>query len=131
MKSRKKLTTYLGEQIPVAGTANVSVLHNGKQNNLQLVVVKSDGSNLIGRNWILLLDIDWAAVLKVSAEKKCTDKNEMFLESIYTEFSSLFQEDMGSFNRPKVKLYYNVNAQPKFYKARQVLYAYKPLVEKN
>ena len=107
LKSRNKLTTYLGEQIPAAGTANVSVLHSGKQNNLQLVVVKSDGPNLIGRNWICLLNIDWSAVLKVSAEKKSTDKNEMFLESIYTEFSSLFQEDMGSFNGPKVKLYHS------------------------
>ena len=131
LKSRKKLTTYLGEQIPVAGTANVSVLHNGTQNNLQLVVVKSDGPNLVGRNWIRLLNIDWSAVLKVSAKMKSIDKNEMFLESIYTEFSSLFQEDMGSFNGPKVKLYYDVNAQPKFYKARPVPYAYKPLVEKE
>ena len=43
----------------------------------------------------------------------------------------MFKEELGTFRGPKVKIYIDQNAEPQFFKARSVPFAYKTLVEKE
>ena len=52
LKSNGKLTTYMGENIPIEGIANVRVTHKDQTKNLQVTITKTQGPNLIGRNWL-------------------------------------------------------------------------------
>ena len=65
LKSRKKLFTYSGDKIPVKGDLAVTVRLNDKTEDLQLTVSKCKGPNLLGRNWIRTLGIDWTKVSQV------------------------------------------------------------------
>ena len=38
-------------------------------------------------------------------------------EEIYSQYSDLFKEEIGTFTGPKVKIYVREDAHPKFYKA--------------
>ncbi|XP_038064854.1 uncharacterized protein LOC119735219 [Patiria miniata] len=51
-KTKLKLRTYIGEQVSVLGNFNVEVDYNARMFNLPLLVVKGDGPNLLGRNWL-------------------------------------------------------------------------------
>ena len=46
------LRTYLGNQLPVLGSAVVEVVYNSQVLSLPLIVVKGIGSTLLGRNWL-------------------------------------------------------------------------------
>ena len=57
--TKAKLSTYTGELIAVAGTADVTVEHNGQRVELPLIVTCGKGPSLLGRNWLSVLKLDW------------------------------------------------------------------------
>ncbi len=54
-----KLTTYTGEDVPVAGAITVEVSYNAQEKVLDLLVVRGNGPNLLGRDWLRVLQLDW------------------------------------------------------------------------
>ena len=130
-KSRKKLTTFLGEEIPVKGEIGVSVCYNNKSQDLQLTVVEGKGPNLLGRNWLRVLGIDWSTVNKLEVNEVQTDEKLKLKEDFLDQYKELFKDELGTFSGPKVKIYIDQNAEPQFFKARSVPFAYKTLVEKE
>ena len=59
------LTTYTGQRIAVAGMMEVGMRYGGKLYSLQLHVVREDGPNLLGRDWLRVMRLDWGS-LKLS-----------------------------------------------------------------
>ena len=57
------LRSYSGDLIPTLRTVDVSVKHNNNCYTLQMIVVKTEGSNLLGRDWLNILKLDWTAIL--------------------------------------------------------------------
>ena len=53
-ESNVRLSTYTGEPIEVEGSTIVQMEHND-----QSLVTKGDGPTLLGRDWLLLLRLDW------------------------------------------------------------------------
>ena len=47
-----KLRTYTGGIIKIYATSEVLVNHQGNEEKLPLVIVESEGPNLLGRHWI-------------------------------------------------------------------------------
>ncbi|XP_043242818.1 uncharacterized protein LOC122392189 isoform X10 [Amphibalanus amphitrite] len=58
-KPKSVLRTYTGAKIPVVGEFIADVKYNNQARWLPLVVVGGDGPNLLGRDWLGNLKLDW------------------------------------------------------------------------
>ena len=57
--SPNKLRSYTGQDIKVLGTSKFVVRYGDKNHCLSLHVVKGGGPNLLGRNWLTHLKINF------------------------------------------------------------------------
>ena len=57
--AKVKLRTYTGELVKVIGTLNVIVKYEKQEVELQTLVVEGCGPNLLGRDWLRVLTINW------------------------------------------------------------------------
>ena len=126
LKSNGKLTTYMGENIPIEGIANVRVTHKDQTKNLQVTITKTQGPNLIGRNWLREIGLDWSTVSRLY---KMTDN--LTESDVFKNYKEVFYDSLGTFSGPKVKIHVERDAKPRFFKARSVPLAYKSLVEQE
>ena len=113
------LRTYAGETIQPVGRAYLQVDHNNQEYDLPALVVPGQGPNLLGRDWLSVLRINWATVHQV-------DKDD-FLRP----FQSLFAEGLGTLKGVKARFYVDENVQPAYIKARPVTLAYREKVEQE
>ncbi|XP_043245742.1 uncharacterized protein LOC122393604 isoform X2 [Amphibalanus amphitrite] len=75
------LRTYTGHKIPVLGEAVVDVRYGSNEWWLPVIVTKGSGPNLLGRDWLSHIQLDWRSVFSVLqrfqdaglrvSEKKC------------------------------------------------------------
>ena len=66
LKSWKAATsTYTGEKIPVLGEVLIPVKYQTQQHNLPAMVVKSPGPNLLGRNWLQVIELNWNSIFSI------------------------------------------------------------------
>ena len=56
------LHTYTGEAMSVLGEMKVEVEYKDQHYNLTLMVVKGDGPNLFGRDWLQCFQLDWKTI---------------------------------------------------------------------
>ena len=57
-----RLRTYAGTTIEPLGRAYVNVCHNSQQHRLPAIIVPGSGPNLLGRDWLAVLKVNWAKV---------------------------------------------------------------------
>ncbi len=113
------LKTYTGESVKILGATDVIVQHGNQVRELPVVVVSTDGPNLLGRGWIEELDICWSTV-------KSSNHNEsMTLQEVLTRHEAVFKEGLGTWTGPPAKIHVNKDAVPRYYKHRPVPYAQK------
>ena len=105
------LQTYTGERISVLGSIQVEVSHNNQTKQLPLLVVKGQGPNLLGRDWMSMLTLDWQTVHKLQDNRQ--------LDELLQKYSALFIDEL-KLEGIKVKLHVDTEAHPKFCKARPV-----------
>ena len=117
----RKLRTYTGEMLDIAGTVQVNVQHgaNGAV-DLPLMIVEMDGPTLLGRNWLSSLKLDWSELHRL---------HDGALEEVLRKHSSVFQEDLGTLKDTQVKIHVDPSVSPKFCSARPVPYAMCPMVD--
>ena len=53
------LTTYTGEKIPVSGAVLIPVKYQNQQHELRAMVVEGPGPNLLGRDWLQVIKLNW------------------------------------------------------------------------
>ena len=116
--------TYTGEKLPVLGQINVRAQYEGQTKSLDLVVVTGNGPTLLGRNWLLQLRLDWAAIRKVEPNTQ-----PLGLEPLLAKHSKLFADELGTISPFKTKLRVQPGVAPKFCKPRSVPYATKQAVK--
>jgi hypothetical protein len=92
-----------------------------------LLVITEKGPNLIGRNWLQEIKINWKNLFQLKEDKNTSVKVNKLLE----KYEEVFHEDLGTFSGPKVKIYVADDASPKYCKARPVPYALRENVEKE
>ena len=54
--------TYTKDKLPMLGKVKVPVSYNNQGGEFMLYVVKGKGPNLLGRNWLEHLILDWKAL---------------------------------------------------------------------
>lgn len=57
-------STYTGEEIPAMGMIMVAVNYENQQHELPAVVVKSQGPNLLGRDWLQVIKLNWGTIFQ-------------------------------------------------------------------
>ena len=70
----KTLKTYTGEEVSIVGETNVEVCSTieGNKKVLPLLVLENKGPNLLGRNWLTDIQIDWSMFMFKNND--CTHK---------------------------------------------------------
>ena len=121
-----KLRTYTGELVKVIGTLNVIVKYEKQEVELQTLVGEGSGPNLLGRDWLRVLALNWMELFKMQVDK---GNQESPLEGLIEKYSEVFEEGLWTFKGPKVTIHVDPEARPKFLKARPVPYAMTGKIE--
>ena len=118
--SSTKLRTYTGELLDIRGEVDVDVGYQGMTYKLRLIVVNTDGPNLLGRDWLRTIKLNWTQIHSV----RITDVNDLL-----RKHEPVFGEELGQLRGTTAKIHIEAEAQPRFCKARVVPYAMRTLVE--
>ena len=102
------------------------VRYHGQQEDLSLLVVEGDGPSLLGRDWLSKLRLNWQQIFIMQAEE-----SHKGLEKVLSQFKEVFNPNLGSLRGYTAKIHLEDNAVPRFYKARPVPIAIKPMIEKE
>ena len=90
-KTTALLSTYTGEQIPVAGSVSISVKYGDQQAKLPALVIQGDGPNLFGRDWLRVIRVNWNQIFKVGAQQQVPSQE---LHRVLEERKEVFQEGL-------------------------------------
>ncbi len=107
-----QLSTYTGENLPILGTVNVAVEYNSQTANLAIIVVKGTGPNLLGRDWLSTIRLDWSKINSVNSD--------LSLESVLQKHSTVFCGQLGRLKHVKAKIFVPTEAKPRFFRPRTV-----------
>lgn len=118
------LRTWNDSPVHILGQATVPVQYNGLSRNLEVIVAKGGGPNLLGRNWLGPLDV----IIKLNF---ITDLEHRQLEDLFLKYKEVFREGLGTYRGRPVTIHLKQGATPRFAKARPVPYAIKDRVEKE
>ena len=118
-----QLQTYTKEAIPVLGSAQVPVEHNGQSLTLPLIVTAGNGTPLLGRDWLAALQLDWRSIFSVGSS--------LSLQQVLEKHREVFKEGLGELRGMKAKIYIDRSERPRFYPARQVPFAIRQKVEEE
>ena len=114
------LRTYTGEVIKPLGIVQVDVTQEDSEIlHLNVLVVPGTGPNLIGRDWLSKMSLDWTNVFRVSEE------------DIFEQFPDLFKPGIGTFKKRKIKFHVDPEGTPTFCKPRPVPLALRAKVEEE
>ena len=115
--------TYTGETINIMGEIPVKVSYNNQEAELNLLVVSGDGPNLLGRDWLGKIKLNWTGIynLQGSGNSSC--------QQILNKHKALFADELGTVKGTTARFHIQVDVQPKFFKARPVRYALQQKVE--
>ena len=56
------LKTYTEEVVPIVGELSIQVQYSDQTKQLKLIVVSGDGPNLLGRNWLTEIQLNWQQI---------------------------------------------------------------------
>ena len=114
------LRTYTREVIRVRGKIEVEVQYGRRQVKLPLVVVEGSGPNLLGRDWLKKIRLDWYEICNISSQG---------FADILEKYNDVFDEGLGLVRGNKLRLYADEKEAPRFFKARPVPYALREKIE--
>ena len=90
--------------------------------------MEGSGPSLLGRDWLKEVKLDWKKLFKMNMDEKQVESR---LEKLINPYSEVFKDSLGTFTGPKAKIRVEVDAVPKFCKARPVPYAMKGKIEEE
>ena len=115
------MKTYTGEALEIIGQALVEVTYQDQTTKLSLQILKGNGPNLFGRNWLRNIKLNWGSIKKISCD----------LDSMLSRHQSVFKDELGTMQGVKAKLFVEPESKLKFFKPRQVPYALKGAIEQE
>ena len=124
--AKVKLRTYTGELLKVLGTVNVVVKYEKQEVELQTFVVEGSGSNLLGRDWLRVLRLNWKELFKMQVDE---NNQESTLGRLINQYPHVFREGLGTFTGPRAKIHVEAKVKLKFLKARTMSYAMAGKIE--
>lgn len=119
-----QLRTWNDSRVTVLGQATVSVKYKDIKHELNVVIAKGSGPNLIGRDWFEALNISVNVNKILEIDMSAT-------EAVVAKYGEIFKEELGKYRGDPVAIQLKSNAIPKFLKARPVPFAIKDRVEQE
>lgn len=131
----KKLFSYTGENIKTIGIVLLPVSYNGRTQVLNVYVVCASRPSLLGRDFIREFDLELATARGAAVHALCTEMQvggeSNIVKQLANQFPNVFSDNLGSFNKYKIRLHLKPDAKPIFIKARSVPYALKDKIDKE
>ena len=122
-KSSVILRTYTGENLLILGSIRVTATCNNQTKTLPILVIKGNGPNLMGHDWLAKFQLDWQNIFQLHSLSK--------IDKLLTKFESIFKDELGTVKDIKVHIQLNPNSEPKFHKAHTVPMALRQKVEEE
>ena len=119
--TKTKLRTYTGQEIPVKGSLQVTVVHGSQQKVLPLIVTEGQGPSLLGRNWLGELKLDWKATYRVQGPDP--------LAAVLDAHEPVFRKELGTIKGITAKIHIDPQVHPRFHKPRPVPFSLRQKVE--
>ncbi|XP_026327853.1 uncharacterized protein K02A2.6-like [Hyposmocoma kahamanoa] len=117
----KQLMTYNGKKIECVGIFRLPISYAGQTHVIVFYVIRDGGPPLLGRDFISAFNLQLVPV------NFCVDSVPP-VELLQQQYSELFSDKLGTFNKYKIKLLLKDNAKPVFCKARPVAFALRDKV---
>ena len=99
----------------------MEVTYQDETTKLSLQILKGNGPNLFGRNWLKNIKLNWGSIKKISCD----------LDSMLSRHQSVCKDELGTMQGVKAKLFVEPESKLKFFKPRQVPYALKGAIEQE
>ena len=116
-----RILDYSGNAIPVLGYVDVPVELKEQSAVLPAIVVKKGSCNLLGRDWLRHLQLDWKSIFKIQRPEGQIDWAERFPE--------VFEDKLGKYVGPKAHITQLPNTEPVFLRERSLPLAIKEKVK--
>ncbi len=126
-ETKVRLHTYTGEQVKVAGQVKMSVKYEEQEAVLPALVIQGKGPNLIGRNWLQEIKLNWRNIFQLNKGHTNTHR----VEELVQKYEQVFQKGLGTFTGTMAKIHVAAEAKPIYCKARPVPYSLKKKVEEE
>ena len=125
-KSSLTLRSYTGQPLQVLGQLTVDVSYHSQQGSYTLYVVKGSRPNLLGRDWLKHIRLEWKGIA-MSVNRI----NSLSYQSLLDQYYEVFSNELGTLLSTQAHLEVQPNSKPKFCKPRQVPFALKEPLERE
>lgn len=120
-----RMCLYNGHKISPLGYFEAIVSYNNKKHSIKFYVVRNGGPPLLGRDFMTKFGLFFTS----SNNNINTDQYPSEVPQLIKDYSILFEDALGKFNKFTVDLQLKEGASPKFCKPRTVPFALKQAVE--
>ena len=122
--SQLTLRTWTEAPVKLMGQVALPVQHKDITRELIILVARGNGPNLLGRDWLVPLNITMNINFVSGADYE-------YLDKMITKHSEVFKDGLGTYRGDPVAIHLKPGATPKYLKARPVPYALKARVEEE
>ncbi|XP_043211817.1 uncharacterized protein LOC122376161 isoform X1 [Amphibalanus amphitrite] len=127
-RSEARLRSYTGNAIPVIGEFSAVVRYESQHLDLPVLVVESHGPNLLGRDWLATLKLDWCGIKQV---RNLGESPGDVVGKLKAKYNDVFSKELGCFKDVEISFDVDQTVSPRFMKARHLPYAYRRRVEEQ
>ena len=123
-ESNLRLKTYTGEIVRPSGVGRVDVVYQDQKRSLMpITVVDGNVPNLMGRDWLGQLKLQWCELFPLQQRVHKLDGASGPVNELVEQFPEVFTEKLGCLKDFKVKIPVPEGVEPKFCRARRLPYA--------
>ncbi|XP_063374893.1 uncharacterized protein K02A2.6-like [Cydia amplana] len=119
----KRLHTYIGGNICCVGIAPLVFSFWGKPHTFDVHVIRNGGPPILGRDFMAHYG------LGITTPVHFCESSNNFLDILQKQYPAVFSDELGTFNKYKIKLFLKSDSKPIFFKARPMAFALRQKVE--
>ena len=83
----------------------IHVKYGNQQQELEALVVKGSGPNLLGRDWLEVIRLDWNTIFQIASNSP-----QAALQDVLAKYPDVFAEGLGTLKGVKAKIYVDQDA---------------------
>ncbi|XP_041475767.1 uncharacterized protein K02A2.6-like [Lytechinus variegatus] len=118
-----RLRTYTEHLVDIIGECEVAVSKGSTEERLPLIVARGRGPNLMGRDWLHEIKLDWREINLVRVNDA--------VDRLCSDYAELFTRELGKLKGVEVDLDIDPDASPKFLKARPVPFSLRSRLDQE